>query len=165
MKKVSALILVLVSVFCLFSSVQAEVNTTLLPTLVNLSGWKAEKAEGMDMVMPGMNMITATRIYNKGDKEVTAMVMIGSEMMLAGQADFEMDSATLKMSTQKINGFEVTTQLDKVNNAGSIIVYLDKATNSGAYFIISFSGCDDKEALELAKKFDWKKMKKLTKGH
>jgi hypothetical protein len=112
--------------------------------------------------MPGMNMITASRIYNKGNKEITAMVMIGSEMMIAGQAGIEMNSSTLKMNTQKINGFDVTTQLDKVNNSGSIIVYLDKATDSGAYFIVSFTGCDDKEALELAKKFDWKKMKQLT---
>jgi hypothetical protein len=164
MKKVSALVLVLVCVFCLFSNVQAEVYTSLLPTLVNLSGWKADKAEGMDLVMPGMNMITASRIYNKGNKEVTAMVMIGSEMMIAGQAGIEMNSSTLKMNTQKINGFEVTTQLDKVNNTGSIIVYLDKTTDSGAYFIVSFTGCDDKEALELAKKFDWKKMKQLTKA-
>lgn len=165
MRKVSALVLILVCVFCFFSGVQAEVYTSLLPTLVNLSGWKADKAEGVDFIVPGMNMVTASRVYNKGNKELTAMVMIGSEMMMAGQTSIEMNSSTLKMNTQKINGFEVTTQLDKVSNTGSIIVYLNKASGSGAYFIVSFEGCDDKEALEIAKKFDWNKMKKLTEGH
>ena len=53
------------------------------------------------------------------------------------------------MKTQKINDFEVTTQLNKT-------------PESGVYSIVSFTGCDDKEALELAKKFDWKKMKQVT---
>jgi hypothetical protein len=162
MRKVTALILVLVFVFCLFSTLHAEVYTSLLPTLVNLSGWKADKAEGIDLNVPGMNMVTASRIYSQQNKTLTAMVMIGNEMMINSHAGIEMNSSSLKMKTQKINGFEVTSQLDRVNNTGSIIVFLNKAADSGAYFIVSFENCDDKEALRLAQKFDWKKMKKLT---
>jgi hypothetical protein len=164
MKKVSALVLIFVSVFCFFANAEAEVYTTLIPTLINLSGWKAQEAEGIDLVMPGMNMITASRIYEQKDKTVTAMVMIGSQMMIGSQTGIAMDSSSMKMNTQKINGFEVTTQLDKTTSTGSIIVFLDKNPELGAYFILSFEGCDDKEALEIAKKFDWKKMQKLAKA-
>lgn len=162
MKKVLAVFLIMVSVLMLSGAVKAEVYTALTPHLVNLSGWEAEKAEGMDANMPGMDMVSATRIYTQGDKELAAMIMIGNEMMIAGYAGIEMNTSEFSMSTKKINGFDVISRYDKVDKAGAITVFLEKGQAAGTFFVLSFSNIDENEALELAKQFDWTKIKKAA---
>lgn len=162
MKKVSAVFLIMTAVLVLSGAVKAEVYTTLTPHLVDLRGWEAEKAEGMDVNMPGMGMISATRMYTQGDKELAAMIMIGNEMMIAGHAGIEMNTAEFSMSTKKINGFDVISRYDKIDKAGAITVFLEKGQTAGSFFVLSFSNIDENEALELAKQFDWTKMKKAV---
>lgn len=171
MKKVLAVFLVIASILVLSGAVKAEVYTALTPHLVNLRGWEAEKAEGVDLNMPGMSMVNATRTYVQGDKELNAVIMIGNKMMIPGQTDFEMDTSKFDMntsefsvSTKKINGFEVYCSYNKAEKEGSIMVFLEKGETEGTFFMLSFSNIDEKEALNLAKQFDWAKIKKAAAG-
>jgi hypothetical protein len=141
----------------------AQDHATLTPLLVNLGGWQAEKADGMSMSTGGMRMITANRSYNKGSQELNATVMVGSQAMTMGQMQqmqMETDDVRVKMTT--IDGFKTNLNYDKRKNSGGVMVVLGGSQNSTAMFILNFQGMDENQALKLAKKFDWKAMKKAA---
>ena len=162
MKKMLAVFLAVASIFILSDAARAEVYTSLTPHLINLRGWEAEKAVGVDLNMMGMSIINATRTYVQGNKEVNAMIMIGSEMMISSQAGMNLNTSEISMNTTKINGFNVNCQYNKADKTGSVMVFLEKGQAVGAFFILSFSNIDEKEALNLAKQFNWAKIKKAA---
>jgi len=148
-----------------FSSapVFAQSHSTLTPLLGNLSGWQAEKAEGMSMDAGGMRMINATRSYAKGSRELNAVVMVGSQAMTMGQMQqMKMETNEVRVNIESINGFQVSSSYNKQEKSGGIMVMLGGNQTSGAIFMLNFEGMDDHQALKLAKKFDWKAMKKAT---
>jgi hypothetical protein len=50
----------------------------LSPLLVDLKGWQAEPAQGMDMDMGGTKIIQTVRQYTRNAQEADAMIMIGN---------------------------------------------------------------------------------------
>ena len=58
-----------------------------------------------------------------------------------------------------LNGFQVQTVYDKKENSGSVTVFLTHEQTEGAFFNLLYAGISEKEAIGLAKKFDWKKIK------
>lgn len=58
---------------------------SLSPFLIDLKGWQAKPAKGMDMDMGGTKIIQAMRQYTRDGKEADAMVMIGNAMMTQAQ--------------------------------------------------------------------------------
>lgn len=154
---VFVLTLVVVSV----TIAHAEEHHSLTPLLIDLQGWEAEKAEGMSM--DTMKMTNATRSYTKNNKDITAMVIVGNNAMTQGQMqEMKAESMDVKVSISKIDGFQVHTSYDKNENSGSVIVFLSQSQTQGATFIVSYEGLSEKEALSLAKKFNWKKMKAVV---
>ena len=153
----------LVSVFVVFVvslSVHAQQTNALTPLLVDLGGWTADSAEGVNMNMPGMKMINAVREYRRSGQQVTAMVMVGSAMMTQGQIqqmNMETDQARVRVVT--INGFKVHINTDKAGKSGGITVFLSQQQNDNAFFTLYFEGISEKEGLALAKKFNWQQMK------
>lgn len=148
-----------------FSSapVFAQSHSTLTPLLGNLSGWQAEKAEGMSMDAGGMRMINATRSYTKGSQDLNAVVMVGSQAMTMGQMQqMKMETDDVRVKVETINGFQVSSSYNKHENSGGIMVVLGSSQASGAMFMLNFEGMDDSQALKLARKFDWQAMKKAT---
>ena len=59
-----------------------------------------------------------------------------------------------RMSSGPLDGFRVTRSYTFSDKSGGVIV----ALRDNAMFSLSFSGVEDDEALQLAKKFDWKAM-------
>jgi hypothetical protein len=162
--------ILLVSFAILFvaAAVQAESYQTLYPCLIDLSGWTGGEPTGMNMNMSGMVMVNAIRTYSKGNTELTAMIMKGDQAfgmgsMQRGQgmygSDMHMDTPEANMNIQTINGFQVQTVYDKEENSGAVTVFLTHKQAGGAFFTLSYAGISESEAIELAKKFDWKKIK------
>lgn len=147
----------------LMTVAQAEPQDTLKPLLLDLDGWNAGESEGLSMNMGTMKMVNALREYEKGAEKLTAMVMIGNQMMAQGQVQqmtMETDEGKVKITT--IDGFRVHTNYDKTDNSGGVTVFLNQDIDNSCIFTCYFEGISEDSALSLAKKFDWQKMKKAT---
>ncbi len=149
------------AILVMAAAVQAESYQTLYPCLIDLSGWTGGEPTGMNMSMSGMVMINATRAYSKGNKEIAAMIMKGAQLGAGGMqgSGMHMETPEVNMKIQTINGFQVQTVYDKVENSGAVTVFLTHEQTGGAFFTLSYAGISESEAIGLAKKFDWKKIK------
>lgn len=138
----------------------AQQHDALTPLLADLEGWSAEPAEGMSMDMGTMKMINAVREYQKGAQEISAMVMVGNQAMAMGQMQpMKAETSEGKFSVTTIDGFKVHTQFDKAENKGSLIVFLGQGQTQQGLFTFYYEGFSEADALALARKFDWVKMK------
>ena len=63
----------------------AQPHEALKPLLIDLEGWDADEAEGMNLDMGSMKMLNAVREYEKGTEKLTAIVIIGNQKMEQGQ--------------------------------------------------------------------------------
>ena len=156
------ILLVIFAILVVAAAVQAESYQTLYSCLVDLSGWTGGEPTGMNMNMSGMVMINSTRTYSKGNKELTAMIMKGNQAFGIGGmqgSGMHMETPEVKMKIKTINGFQVQTVYDKKDNSGAVTVFLTHEQTGGAFFTLSYAGISESEAIGLAKKFDWKKIK------
>ena len=143
----------------------AEKHEKLYGELKDIKGWKGGDPEGMAMEMPGMKMVQAMRIYTKGDNEISAMIMIGSAAAagtFAALEDMKLETSEVKAAVKEIDGFTVHSVYDKEEKGGAITVLLNPDEKEAAVFVFSYKDLSEEEALEIAKKFDWKSMKKKT---
>ena len=126
-----------------------------VPFLVDLPGWTGAKADGMAMQMPGMNMITATREYKRGNSKLSAGVISGSTaqgMLAAVQAGVKIETAELHINTTTVDGFTVARTFQVKEKSGAVLVMLGQS----ALFNLAFTDVPEDEAFALAKRFDWK---------
>jgi hypothetical protein len=133
-----------------------------IPFLVDLDGWQGKKPDGLSMEMPGNNMITATREYERGPARFHAQVLVGAAAkgaLAVAQTGMKFETTEGRMSTSTIDGFQVTRTSNFKDKSGAILVVL----GSNAMFNLSFNGMTDDEALALAKKFDWKAIQAAAK--
>jgi hypothetical protein len=137
---------------------------SLVPLLIELDGWQADDAEGMDMDMGATKMIQAVRTYSQGAKEVNAMVMVGSSMMtqMQGAQAMQMESADARVTVTTIDGFQVTMQHANNEDEGAVVVALGATEQQGATFILHYRGVSADGGLALAKRFDWKKLQQTA---
>ena len=155
---------VLVIVLSFFAAgLYAQSHDILYPTLVDLPGWNGEEPEGMKMDMGGMKMINAHRRYTQGDKELNAMIVIGNPQM-AGvappqQETGKMETDQIKISAEMIKGYQAQIVFNKVDKAGGVTIILLPGQDGGAFFLLSFEGMTDSDAVGLAQRFDWNLMK------
>jgi len=141
----------------------ADQSGALKALLVDVSGWSAQKAEGMDMNMGGIKMINAIRNYSSPAGKITVTVIAGNNAMLQGQTQpAQVETADAKMNFEKIQGFDVIKSFDKRGKTGSIIVTLAKKQTEGSMMVVSYEGVSSEKALEFSKKFDWNKLKSVS---
>jgi hypothetical protein len=147
--------------FLIFATtVYAAETDSLKHLLIDLNNWDAEKPEDMSMDMGEMKMTSATRNYTQDKKEITTMIMIGTNAMTQGHMQqMNVESEEAKVSVATIDGFQTHTSYDKKENSGALIVFLSNSKTQGAMFMFSFKGISEKDALSLSKKFNWEKMK------
>jgi len=126
--------------------------------LKDIKGWKAEKAQGMQMDMPEIKMIQATREYKKDKNDNTSTM--GAYVQ---QPSMKYEDDETKVVMKEIDGFKTHVIFDKEDKSGTISVILDSNENGAAVFILSFEGINDEAALKIAMDFDWKGMKKKLK--
>ena len=146
--------------------VHAASHEQLIPLLIDLKGWDAEKGQSMSMNMMGRDMINATREYNKDGKTVTALIMKGNPAMAMGGAQgmqtMSAETEDARINSKTINGFKVQTVYDKNDGSGVVSVFLTSGQSAGSVFSLNYSGITEKKALSLVKKFDWEKMKSVV---
>lgn len=142
---------------------RADQAEGLKKTLVDLPGWQAEAAEGASIDMGGISMVNASRSYASGDKSLDATIIAGSSAMVQGQVQsVNVQSGDASLTTSVVDGFTVVNSYDKKDKNGGIVVSLLKKEPSGAMLAVSYAGMTPDAAMELAKKFDWKKMKQAA---
>lgn len=132
----------------------------LAAMLIDLPGWSAEKAEGMHMKMGETTMANAHRIYRKDDAELDAAVTVGGSVMgpgIVGDMKMETDAERIIVST--VDGYRVHASFSKEDRSGAVVISLLQDETGGAVFTVAFSGLSDEAAMELARNFDWGKMK------
>ena len=142
-----------------FPPVYAGQCESLSPLRVDLTGWQAGPAQGVDMDMGGTKIIQAVRKYTRNANEADAMVMIGNSMMTQAQGmqSMQMETFEAKVEVTTIDGYQVSTHHTKTDNEGAVIVSLPGTGQLGAIFVFHYKGLDEKDGLPTAKKFDWKR--------
>ena len=133
-----------------------------VPFLIELDGWRADKADGVSMQIPGHSVDTATRKYTRGDATLDAQIIVGpaAQGLLAPmQAGIKVETSEGRMSTSTVDGFNVMRTYTIKDKSGAIVV----ALADNAVFSFSFHGITDEEALTLARKFNWKAMQGAVK--
>jgi hypothetical protein len=147
---------------CLSQALAQQSFQRFVPLLVELPGWKGNKAEGMAMEVAGGNMITATRGYERGAAHVNASLLTGMAAqgaLAATSTGIKIETADMHIGTSTIDGFQVTKSYTVSNKAGAVLVALGPA----AVFTLAYTGINEDEAFGLAKKFDWKAMQAQAK--
>lgn len=162
-----ALVCASLAIILPFTAASAAQYESLIPLLVDLSDWNADKAEGMDMTMGGTKMIQAMRMYTQGEKELGAMIMIGNSMMtqaqISGMQGMQAENNEAKFKMTTIDDFQVSLHHSKEAVEGAVVVVLASDEQQGATFILNYKGLSEENGLALAKKFNWKKMQDLVK--
>lgn len=164
-KSVFIIVFAVVFVSAAFIGFSQSYNS-LLPLLVDLSGWSGESPEGMDFDYGGTKAIAATREYEQGDKNVTAAILVGRQMEgswnPAFQEGFKMETTEMSMVVEQIKGFLVFHTFDKTSSEGVVVVLIQEPApdgSEGAIFSFAFEGVSRDEGMKLAQKFDWNRMK------
>jgi hypothetical protein len=137
------------------SSVRAQAFQRFVPFLIDLPGWTGKKPDGMAMEIPGSSMITATREYAKGAAKLNAQIVTGPAAqgaLAATTPGMKFETSEARMAASTLDGFQITRTFTFKDKSGIIIV----ALGPSAMFNLTFSGVSEDEALELARKFDWK---------
>ncbi|WP_353661709.1 hypothetical protein [Hydrogenimonas sp. SS33] len=134
---------------------------TLCADFPDVSGWKITKCDGMKMTNPMFGeVVTATKSYTKGGSRADISILSGMQAMMMWapyQSGTTMESDDELMKVETIDGFPVGIGYNKKDRSGGVVVQI--APN--AVLAVTFTDMSWKEALELAKRFDWKKLHAL----
>ena len=139
----------------------------LLPLLVDLAGWKADPAEGIDFAQAGMSGVSEFREYPSGKQALSATIILGMQVGLTWMPEYKEgykgESTEGSVEVRRIGGFLVYQIYDKADATTGLVVLLvepvaDKP-GSGALFVLDLGTMSIDDGLKLAQKFDWKKMK------
>ena len=152
---VRAVLAALPAAWLALSPAQGQDFQKYVPFLVDLPGWTGAKADGMAMQMPGMNMITATRDYERGNAKLTASILYGSAaqgMLATVQSGIKIETAEMRMNSATVDGFLVARILNVPEKSGSVLVQLGQT----ALLSVAFTNVPEDEAYSLARRFDWK---------
>ncbi len=136
----------------------------LCKCLKDIPGWKAKACSGMNLYQSSVgNVVTAQRIYVKGNKEVTAMIIYGEKIQsfwVPFQYNMQMENPEEFVKITTINGFKVGIEHFKKESSGDVVILLAKSlSDTPAGIVFSYTNMNWKEALNFAKKFDWNKIK------
>ncbi|HOO36675.1 MAG TPA: hypothetical protein PLU81_05630 [Deltaproteobacteria bacterium] len=132
----------------------------LTKLLIDLDGWEAEEATGMNMSGPMGDMVDAVREYEKDGQTISAQIIVGG----AAQGTWAPFSTGYTIETPEVlaksleeSGYHIGINHDKQENTGGVVVLLNTKSTTGV-FVLSYEKMDYQEALNLAKKFSWSAM-------
>jgi hypothetical protein len=130
--------------------------------LVDLDGWEASNATGMNMSGPMGDMVNAMREYEKDGGIISAQIIVGGVAQgtwAPFAAGYTIDSPEVLVKSLDVSGYHVGINHDKKENSGAVVVLLNTQKTPGI-FVLTYEKLDYKEALSLAQKFSWSAMKK-----
>ncbi|NOZ23149.1 MAG: hypothetical protein GXP25_18905 [Planctomycetes bacterium] len=141
----------------------ADLMDTLKPLLIHLPGWETEDVEVLDVKKGVIRTTALQRTYYKGEAEMTALLMATSRITIDRKIeDLRAECKGDKVSDVKLDGFQAHLFYNAADNVGVVVVILNQGPSRAAMLSLNFAGIDDKQALFLVKKFDWKKMQAET---
>lgn len=129
------------------------------PFFKDVPGWKAEKPSGTDANFNGNRMLTATRIYKKGNSEITVSVLVGPQafaykQMLALKNMNITTSEGEHVEVKNINGFKVLLMNQK--DGSFMAVFLDtKGVEKGGVLLFGGDKVNFNTLSNFSKNFDW----------
>ncbi|MEW6356790.1 MAG: hypothetical protein AB1696_10710 [Planctomycetota bacterium] len=159
------------TVFCLLLAVvllrggaaHADPSDALKPLLIALPGWESDEVEVLGVKTGVIRTTALQRAYYQGDAEATALLIATSRTTIDRKtADLRAECKGDKASDAKIDGFQVHVFYNTADRIGVVVVILNQGPSRAAMFSLNFDGIDEVQALDLAKKFDWKKMQAET---
>jgi hypothetical protein len=148
----------------LFNRISANPLDTLKPLLVDLQGWNASPAHGVNSYQKDMKIITASRNYTQADRQLKAVLVFTDQISKIPWLNegLNFDISGLIVETEEINGFQV---FHTSRNSGSeilIVVTIQKTAEDGLFFVLNFSNVTPELAWDVAEKFDWNTIQFLT---
>jgi hypothetical protein len=149
------------------AAASANVYESLYPFLIPLPGWEAGESAGVNIDEGGWQMINASREYTRGEQSLAATILIGNLVTEAAATvpdTMDVDSSQARMAVKTIRGFRVTLAHDKVERSGAVTVLLLPPEQAGAAFVLAYKELSDEEAMALAQKFDWEKMREKVRA-
>ncbi len=156
MKKISFICSV---IFLFLISLSAQKHEKLTPLLTDLSGYDADKADGMSLDMGESSMISASRDYRSGDKEVSATILIANQLMMnAKMQEFSYQSSDESVETKTVDGYKLTEFYNKKDKSYSLTVYFEGSKEQGGIFTLTAQNVDKSAGAGIARKFDWDKI-------
>jgi hypothetical protein len=164
----------LIFFFLLNGTVFSQSYKSLYPCFIDLPGWEAEEVSGMDpddwVITTGAkrDLITATRDYEKGDKSLSVVIQVGPGIaaLYADMEESESNSDGMHVTVKKIKGHQahISCHREDETNCCDIRIVLFSHKESGALLMFVSEGLTEKEALEIAQKFDWDLMTEKAKS-
>ncbi len=164
----------LIFFFLINGMVFSQAYKSLYPCLIDLPGWEAEEVSGMDpndwVMTTGAkrDLITATRDYEKGDKSLSVVIEVGPGVatLYADMEEADSVSGGMHVTVKKIKGYRahISCHLEDETNFCDIRIVLFSDKESGALLMFASEGLPEKEALEIAQKFDWDLMTEKAKS-
>ena len=130
----------------------------LLPLLVDVDGWKSDKADGMTMETGDGAMTTASRVYHRDPARVEIAIALGpvaAGMIAPVAQDMKIETADGHMMTGDYKGFRAMRTYDAKQKNGGLLIALDEK----AAFNLGYSNLTEDEALAFADTFDLKAIK------
>ena len=127
----------------------------ILPLLIDIEGWQAEKPKGMSMNTSDVNMTTATREYQRGPAQLHAGVILGpaADVTLGPlESGMNLQTTSGHALTGTMQGMQVLKTFNQEEKSGTVIVGLGKE----AVFNFGYDGLTEDEAVALLEKFDLK---------
>ena len=159
----SAAALVVMIVFLSFlipAYAQMPGYAELTKLLVDLDGWEADEATGMNMSGPMGDMVNAVREYEKDGQIISAQIIVGG----AAQSTWAPFSTGYTIETPEVlaksleeSGYHIGINHDKQENTGGVVVLLNTKSTAGV-FVLSYEKMDYEKALDLARQFSWSAM-------
>ncbi len=138
---------------------------SLKAPLIDIPGWQAEKAEGMDMNMNGVKMMNAIRSYEKDSSTFDVAIMVTTlQMGLAPFQQMNMSQGGVKIATTQMDNFKVMQTNDSNDKSGTIMILLGETKTNSAIFSLSYEGITEEEGLALAKQFNWGQIQTAAKA-
>jgi len=173
-KRLCGVCSVLIFFFLINGTAFSQSHKSLYPCLIDLPGWEAEEAYGMDpddwVMTTGAkrDLITATRDYEKGDKSLSVVIQVGPDVasLYADMEETESNSGGMHVTVKKIKGHQahISCHLEDETNCCDMRIVLFSDKESGALLMFVSEGLTEKEALEIAQKFDWDLMTEKAKS-
>jgi hypothetical protein len=164
---------VLLSLFLMASGLRAQTPPAvdplnwreLVPFLIEIPGYEAEKAEGSTTNMAGLKMSLASREYTKDENTLRIEITDGSYIPMAYAAfqalqAFEVDTSEELIRKTTIQGFPAVENIRFEDKHASLMILIADR------FLVNIEGEGFKDTAELkdvAGKLDLKKLEALAK--
>jgi hypothetical protein len=137
-----------------------------LAFLIDLEGWTGLERVGTEEERKGGRVINALRSYVRGDAHFYAQIALGiagdsgagvhiadSGSIVLGGVRITVNRSRVHESTSTIDGFEVRTL------STPAFVLIAVTLRPDAAFSLIFNQVSEDEAMAIAQKFDWKRMR------